>query len=98
MIAWFAFPHRNRDLLREGSLPTELWAYEDRMRESSCASLDSRSPWEGDAARSDFDASDDSFTFSGISIAGGHIDYVDSAALLGADQASAHLQSFGPAQ
>ncbi|MGL3111436.1 VCBS domain-containing protein [Bradyrhizobium sp. BR 1432] len=43
-----------------------------------------------------FDAGNDSFTFSGISIAGGHIEYVDSAALLGADQASAHLQSFGP--
>ncbi|RZN13007.1 hypothetical protein CWO91_01215, partial [Bradyrhizobium genosp. SA-3] len=43
-----------------------------------------------------FDAANDSFTFSGISIAGGHIEYVDSAALLGANQASAHLQSFGP--
>ncbi|SDJ01426.1 VCBS repeat-containing protein [Bradyrhizobium sp. Rc2d] len=43
-----------------------------------------------------FDADNDSFTFSGISIAGGHIEYVDSAALLGANQASAHLQSFGP--
>ncbi|MEZ2144669.1 VCBS domain-containing protein [Bradyrhizobium sp. DN5] len=43
-----------------------------------------------------FDAGNDSFTFSGISIAGGHIEYVDSAALLGANQASAHLQSFGP--
>lgn len=43
-----------------------------------------------------FDAGSDSFTFSGIGVAGGHIEYVDSAALLGANQASAHLQNFGP--
>ncbi|QOZ75397.1 hypothetical protein XH83_08055 [Bradyrhizobium sp. CCBAU 53351] len=43
-----------------------------------------------------FDAGNDSFTFSGISVAGGHIEYVDGAALLGGNQASAHLQSFGP--
>ncbi|WP_409411063.1 M10 family metallopeptidase C-terminal domain-containing protein [Bradyrhizobium sp. WBAH10] len=42
-----------------------------------------------------FDAGGDSFTFSGISIAGGHIEYVDSAALLGGNQASAHLQNVG---
>ncbi|WP_407117244.1 VCBS domain-containing protein [Bradyrhizobium sp. LMG 9283] len=43
-----------------------------------------------------FNADGDSFTFSGISIAGGHIEYVDSAALLGGNQASAHLQNFDP--
>ncbi|UPJ60288.1 M10 family metallopeptidase C-terminal domain-containing protein [Bradyrhizobium sp. 192] len=43
-----------------------------------------------------FDADNDSFTFSGISVAGGHIEYVENAALLGANQASAHLQNFGP--
>ncbi|MBR1287760.1 beta strand repeat-containing protein [Bradyrhizobium ottawaense] len=43
-----------------------------------------------------FDADNDSFTFSGISVAGGHIEYVENAALLGANQASAHLQNSGP--
>ncbi|TQF32037.1 VCBS domain-containing protein [Bradyrhizobium sp. UNPA324] len=43
-----------------------------------------------------FDANNDSFTFSGISVAGGHIEYVDGAPLLGGNQASAHLQNFGP--
>ncbi|MBR0926560.1 VCBS domain-containing protein [Bradyrhizobium diazoefficiens] len=43
-----------------------------------------------------FDAGNDSFTFSGISVAGGHIEYVDGPALLGGNQASAHLQNFGP--
>jgi Ca2+-binding RTX toxin-like protein len=43
-----------------------------------------------------FDAGEDSFTFSGLSVAGGHIEYVDGAALLGSDQASAHLQNVGP--
>ncbi|WP_298241353.1 VCBS domain-containing protein [uncultured Bradyrhizobium sp.] len=43
-----------------------------------------------------FDAANDSFTFSGINVAGGHIEYVDGAALLGGNQASAHLQNFGP--
>ncbi len=43
-----------------------------------------------------FDAANDSFTFSGISIAGGHIEYVDAAPLLGGNQASAHLQNSGP--
>ena len=42
-----------------------------------------------------FDASNDSFTFAGIAVAGGQIDYVDSAALEGGGQASAHLQSNG---
>ncbi|MHC4050467.1 VCBS domain-containing protein [Bradyrhizobium sp. 25ACV] len=42
-----------------------------------------------------FDADNDSFTFSGISVAGGHIEYVENAALLGANQASAHLQNSG---
>ncbi|SFN60836.1 VCBS repeat-containing protein [Bradyrhizobium sp. Rc3b] len=43
-----------------------------------------------------FDADNDSFTFSGISVAGGHIEYVENAALLGGNHASAHLQNFGP--
>jgi VCBS repeat-containing protein len=43
-----------------------------------------------------FDANNDSFTFSGISVAGGHIEYVDGAPLLGGNQASAHLQNIGP--
>lgn len=43
-----------------------------------------------------FDAGNDSFTFSGISVAGGYIEYVDSAELLGGNHASAHLQSSGP--
>ncbi|PSO16455.1 hypothetical protein C7G42_23290 [Bradyrhizobium sp. MOS003] len=43
-----------------------------------------------------FDADNDSFTFSGISVAGGHIEYVENAGLLGANQASAHLQNSGP--
>ncbi|MGL9621324.1 VCBS domain-containing protein [Bradyrhizobium sp. U531] len=43
-----------------------------------------------------FDAANDSFTFSGISVAGGHIEYVDGATLLGGNQASAHLQNIGP--
>ena len=43
-----------------------------------------------------FDASNDSFTFSGIAIAGNHIEYVATGALMGAGQASAHLQSNGP--
>ncbi|WP_146006582.1 calcium-binding protein [Bradyrhizobium forestalis] len=43
-----------------------------------------------------FDAANDSFTFSSVGVAGGHIEYVDSAALLGGNQASAHLLNFGP--
>ncbi|WP_407117277.1 M10 family metallopeptidase C-terminal domain-containing protein [Bradyrhizobium sp. LMG 9283] len=42
-----------------------------------------------------FDADNDSFSFSGASIAGGHIEYVDSAALLGANQASAICSVLG---
>jgi Ca2+-binding RTX toxin-like protein len=42
-----------------------------------------------------FDAANDSFTFSGITIVGGSIEYVDSAAFLGGGHASAHLQDFG---
>ncbi|HEY1214875.1 MAG TPA: hypothetical protein VGE93_14690, partial [Bryobacteraceae bacterium] len=43
-----------------------------------------------------FDAANDSFTFSGMSVAGGHIEYVDDGSLLGGNQASAHLMNFGP--
>ncbi|MGY3038072.1 VCBS repeat-containing protein [Bradyrhizobium sp. USDA 4354] len=43
-----------------------------------------------------FDAASDSFTFSAIGVAGGHIEYVDGADLLGGNQASAHLLNFGP--
>ena len=43
-----------------------------------------------------FDAANDSFTFSGISIAGDHIEYVGTGAFAGPGQASAHLQSNGP--
>ncbi|MCJ9700535.1 beta strand repeat-containing protein, partial [Bradyrhizobium sp. SHOUNA76] len=43
-----------------------------------------------------FDAGNDSFTFSGISVAGDHIEYVGGATLLGGNQASAHLQNIGP--
>lgn len=42
-----------------------------------------------------FDAGNDKFTFSGISVAGGHIEYVDGPTLLGSNQASAILQNFG---
>lgn len=43
-----------------------------------------------------FDAGNDRFTFSGISVAGDHIEYVGGATLLGSNQASAHLQNIGP--
>ncbi|MBR1282877.1 hypothetical protein JQ597_12585 [Bradyrhizobium sp. AUGA SZCCT0177] len=43
-----------------------------------------------------FDANDDTFNFSGISVSGGHIEYVDSGAFVGGNQASARLQNFGP--
>ncbi|MBR1212046.1 VCBS domain-containing protein [Bradyrhizobium sp. JYMT SZCCT0180] len=43
-----------------------------------------------------FDADDDSFTFSGISVSGvGHIEYIDSGAFAGGGQASAYLQNLG---
>ncbi|MBR1300813.1 M10 family metallopeptidase C-terminal domain-containing protein [Bradyrhizobium sp. AUGA SZCCT0042] len=43
-----------------------------------------------------FDANDDTFNFSGISVSGGHIEYVDSGAFVSGSQASARLQNFGP--
>jgi hypothetical protein len=43
-----------------------------------------------------FDAANDSFTFSGISVAGGHIEYVGSGAMLGGNQASAQLLNIAP--
>ncbi|KYG21639.1 hypothetical protein SE92_16370 [Bradyrhizobium sp. AT1] len=43
-----------------------------------------------------FDADNDSFTFSGIGVIGDHIEYVGGAELLGGNQASAHLQNVGP--
>lgn len=42
-----------------------------------------------------FDAGIDTFTFSGIAVAGGHIDYVGTGPFTGLG-ASAHLESFGP--
>jgi hypothetical protein len=44
-----------------------------------------------------FDAANDTFTFSGMTIAGDHIQFVDNGgALLGGDQASAHVVNNGP--
>jgi Ca2+-binding RTX toxin-like protein len=44
-----------------------------------------------------FDAANDTFTFSGMSIAGDHIEFVDNGgALLGGNQASAHVVNNGP--
>jgi Ca2+-binding RTX toxin-like protein len=44
-----------------------------------------------------FDAANDTFTLSGISVAGDHIEFVDNGGdLLGGNQASAHLLSNGP--
>jgi Ca2+-binding RTX toxin-like protein len=44
-----------------------------------------------------FDAANDTFAFSGISVAGGRIEFVDNGGdLLGGNQASARLQSNGP--
>jgi hypothetical protein len=43
-----------------------------------------------------FNAGSDTFTFCGMTIAGGHIQYVDTAAFAGNVQASAHLQNIGP--
>ena len=42
-----------------------------------------------------FDVTGDTFTFSGMTIAGGHIEYVDTGSFTGSGQASAHLQNFG---
>ncbi|MBR1143698.1 tandem-95 repeat protein [Bradyrhizobium sp. AUGA SZCCT0431] len=43
-----------------------------------------------------FDAGNDTFTFSGISVSGGHIEYIDNGGdLLDNGQASARLQDFG---
>ncbi|SDM85099.1 VCBS domain-containing protein [Afipia sp. GAS231] len=43
-----------------------------------------------------FDAGHDTFTFAGITVAGGSIDYVGAGAFEGAGHASAVLQNFGP--
>jgi Ca2+-binding RTX toxin-like protein len=43
-----------------------------------------------------FDASHDTFTFAGITVGGGSIQYMDTANFAGGGQASAHLVSAGP--
>jgi hypothetical protein len=43
-----------------------------------------------------FDAANDSFTFSGIAVTGGHIEYIESGSFGALGQASAYLQNNGP--
>ena len=43
-----------------------------------------------------FDVAHDTFTFAGITVAGGQIDYVGAGTFEGAGHASAVLQNFGP--
>jgi hypothetical protein len=43
-----------------------------------------------------FDAANDSFTFSGIAVTSGHIEYIDSGSFGALGQASAYLQNNGP--
>jgi len=38
-----------------------------------------------------FDAANDSFTFSGLNVAGGHINYLETGSFSGGNQASAYL-------
>ena len=46
-------------------------------------------------AINNFDVANDTFTFSGINVDGGHIEFVDNGTLRGSGQASAHLLNFG---